>query len=321
LIEVLNLERSAFEALQTQETVLTGLFIEKSIDIDAFASSVWKVLTDPGLTRLWIPEWRPGLEILDSDWKRGGSALWRTAGGLIGAAGTVTSVEPDRMLSFSFRGHDADSSQQETVTFTLNEQGSRTKLSVSVGDFRDDPEHEKDYPNALTSWERALPKIKELAEKETRVQAPPKQSLITLREITRETLSRILELKVSAEQERFVAPNAVSISQAHLHSEHAWFRGIYADDTPVGFVMLYDDSKAHEYYLWRFMIDHRYQRRGFGFRAMELVTEHVRRRPGATKLLLSCVPGDGSPGPFYEKLGFAYTGEIDQGELVMGKDL
>jgi diamine N-acetyltransferase len=69
------------------------------------------------------------------------------------------------------------------------------------------------------------------------------------------------------------------------------------------------------------MIDRRYQGRGFGARALERVVDHVRTRPGATELLVSCVPGEGGPGPFYEKLGFAYTGDVDDGELVMSRRL
>ena len=61
---------------------------------------------------------------------------------------------------------------------------------------------------------------------------------ITLKEITEETLRSVLELEVSKDQKKFVAPNAVSIAQAHF-SKNAWFRAIYANDTPVGFVMLY----------------------------------------------------------------------------------
>ena len=61
----------------------------------------------------------------------------------------------------------------------------------------------------------------------------------------------------------------------------------------------------------------RFQGQGYGRRALELLIAHVRTRPGATELLTSCVPGDGSPCPFYERMGFVYTGEEDDGELVM----
>lgn len=140
---------------------------------------------------------------------------------------------------------------------------------------------------------------------------------VSLKEITRETLGSILKLKVAASQERFVATNAVSIAQAHFYPDVAWFRGIYAGDEPVGFVMLELDTVKQEYSLWRFMIDHRFQRMGYGREAIRLILEHVRSLPGARELLTSVVPGEGTPGPFYQGLGFAFTGEVDHGEQVM----
>jgi diamine N-acetyltransferase len=143
-------------------------------------------------------------------------------------------------------------------------------------------------------------------------------SVITLKEITKETLGPILRLKVTGPQEKYVASNAVSIAQAYFHRDTAWFRAIYADETPVGFLMLEDRPNEASYFLWRFMIDAKYQKFGFGKRAIELLIEHVKTRPGATSLGVSCVPdGDESPCPFYEKLGFVYTGEKDEDELVL----
>ena len=37
----------------------------------------------------------------------------------------------------------------------------------------------------------------------------------------------------------------------------------------------------------------------------------------AEELLLSYVPGEGSPEGFYRGLGFEPTGEVDEGEVVM----
>jgi len=144
---------------------------------------------------------------------------------------------------------------------------------------------------------------------------------VSLREVTKETLRDITRLKVNAAQERLVATNAESIAEAYFSPDTAWFRAVYADDTPVGFVMLEDDAAKGHYYLWRFMIDARHQGRGIGHRALELLFEHVRTRPGARVLYTGCVPGEGSPGPFYEKMGFVYTGEEDEGELVMRREL
>jgi hypothetical protein len=81
---------------------------------------------------------------------------------------------------------------------------------------------------------------------------------ISLREIDASSCRAICKLDVADRQRGFVAPNAVSIAEAYFEKQ-AWFRGIYADDTPVGFAMLSVDEVEAEYYLWRFMLDHRYQ--------------------------------------------------------------
>ena len=143
---------------------------------------------------------------------------------------------------------------------------------------------------------------------------------VSLREISKETVRKICNLKVSDDQNKFVAPNAVSIAEAYFYEE-AWFRAIYADNTPMGFLMLYDDRKKPEYFLWRMMIDTRFQGMGFGKKAMSLLIDHVKSLPNAAELLTSCVPGDGSPEEFYLNLGFILTGDIEDGEVVMRLEL
>lgn len=126
---------------------------------------------------------------------------------------------------------------------------------------------------------------------------PTQDAVVTLREVTKDNLGQILRLKVRPDQEQFVANNAISIAQAHFE-EKAWFRAIYAEETPVGFVMLYDDPETTDYFLWRFMIDSRYQGMHFGERAIGLLIDYVRSLPGATELMVSYVPAEGSPEPF-----------------------
>lgn len=148
------------------------------------------------------------------------------------------------------------------------------------------------------------------------------QSEVTLCEVTEDTVIQICKLSdtLTPSQQKTVAPNAISIAQAHF-SDKAWFRAIYADDEPVGFIMLYDDPNKPEYYLWRLMIAGPYQRFGYGKRAIELLCEYVKSRPNAKELLASYVPIDGGPKGFYEKLGFKPTGEIENDEVVVKLDL
>jgi len=143
---------------------------------------------------------------------------------------------------------------------------------------------------------------------------------INLRKITKESLIDVLKLEVGEDQKHLVAPNSVSIAQAHF-SEEAWFRAISLGDKPIGFVMLYDDpdrgkEENHHYDLWRFMIDRNYQGKGYGKRALELVIEFIRKESTQKDMSLSVVPADGGAEPFYRQFGFEFTGEIDDGEKV-----
>jgi diamine N-acetyltransferase len=145
------------------------------------------------------------------------------------------------------------------------------------------------------------------------------EPVVTLREITAETVRAICALEVAPEQRGFVAPNAVSIAQAHFEPK-AWFRAVYAGDELVGFVMLYEDPEEHEYFLWRFMVAAEHQGKGYGQRALDLVVERVRRL-GATELRTSYVPGEAGPRDFYLRYGFEETGEVDGGEHVIRLEL
>jgi diamine N-acetyltransferase len=142
------------------------------------------------------------------------------------------------------------------------------------------------------------------------------EAVVSLREITEETVLHICGLSntLLEEQHKMVAPNAISIAQAHF-ADRAWFRAIYADEEPVGFIMLSDEPEKQNYYLWRFMIAGPHQSKGYGRRALELLIDYVKTRPGAKELLASYVPMEGGPEGFYRKLGFEPTGEVHGGEV------
>ena len=54
-------------------------------------------------------------------------------------------------------------------------------------------------------------------------------TLVSLRQITADTVRSVTRLAVKRDQERFVAANAVSLAQA-LFSSEAWYRAIYVGD-------------------------------------------------------------------------------------------
>ena len=149
------------------------------------------------------------------------------------------------------------------------------------------------------------------------------RAVVTLREITDANRAEVLRLAVTPEQSDFVDGVEASLREAaNTPDAHPWFRAIYADQTPVGFVMITDGiPPGHPqfewpYYLWRLLIDAAHQRRGYGTAALDLVVDYVRGRPGAVELVTSAVPGEGSPMSFYERSGFHPTGAMLDREHV-----
>jgi diamine N-acetyltransferase len=148
---------------------------------------------------------------------------------------------------------------------------------------------------------------------------------VTLREITEENRADVESLHVTPDQEAYVAGVAASLAEATATPNACpWYRAVYADEVPVGFVMISDNIPSERteylgpYFLWRLLVDVRYQGLGYGKAALDLVVDYVRSRPGADRLYSSVVPGeDGSPLGFYLKYGFVLTGAIHDDEPVL----
>ncbi|KAJ5537110.1 hypothetical protein N7513_010296 [Penicillium frequentans] len=165
---------------------------------------------------------------------------------------------------------------------------------------------------------------------------PSRDSILTFREVTEQNWLEVANLKPKDGQVGNLAPNVWSLCEAH-YSEDAWVRAIYADDTPIGMLMMAIWDPDEAYYIWRFMIDGRYQRLGYGRRGVEFAIAHIRQyNPQAKQLgvmstppegktsgnLLKSVKAEDSPYKFYQKLGFRETAPPDEdGEIMMSIDL
>ena len=147
---------------------------------------------------------------------------------------------------------------------------------------------------------------------------------MTLRVITESNRLSIEGLRVAPGQESFVDGVGPSLVEAAAHPDaKPWYRAIYSNESPVGFVMLADDvppGNTHipwRYYLWRMLIDARFQGRGYGRAALDNVVGYVKTRPGADVLVTSVVSGEGSPMGFYQRYGFQLTGQMFDHEHVL----
>lgn len=144
--------------------------------------------------------------------------------------------------------------------------------------------------------------------------------IVSLREITAETVRAICDLKPHEAQRGFVAPNAVSIAQAHFNPA-AVFRAIYAGEEPVGFIMWRPEDDGASCFLWRFMVAGDHQGKGYGRDAIGLWLESLPVL-GYGLARTSYVPGDGGPRGFYLAQGFRDAGETRaNGERLMERAL
>jgi len=145
--------------------------------------------------------------------------------------------------------------------------------------------------------------------------------MISLRPITDANRQEVEALRVSPAQEQFVSNVVESLHEAAEYpGAHAMYWAVYADETPVGFVMIADEVDSPDYtpqFLWKLLIDERHQGQGYGKATLDLIVEYFRGRPGVEAMTTSAVPGEGSPVTFYERYGFVRTGEIHDGEIVL----
>ncbi|MFH1185313.1 MAG: SRPBCC domain-containing protein [Chloroflexota bacterium] len=145
------------------------LFVDMSIEINASAPRVWDVLTLRQHTAEWASEFAAGGPqiSIESDWGLGNAVLWRDERGHVIVEGHVTAVELHGMLRFTVfdvRGERHPASADDGITFKLTERDDRTRLWVSQGDFSTIADGEKYRDLSAQIWNRALARIKRLAE-------------------------------------------------------------------------------------------------------------------------------------------------------------
>jgi len=156
--------------------------------------------------------------------------------------------------------------------------------------------------------------------------------MIRLEKLTWDNYDDVLKLKVAKEQKEYMAPNAECLIQAFFAMTESKAQvfpfGIYSGKKPVGFMMIardvpwieeYCGSHAKYYYIWKFMIDVRYQGNGYGKEAMLQALNLIRTYPAgeAEYCWLSYEPENTAAKKLYASLGFVEKPELyeDLGEM------
>jgi diamine N-acetyltransferase len=152
-------------------------------------------------------------------------------------------------------------------------------------------------------------------------------AIVEFRPITKDNYRDALKLKVNPDQENFVAPNTISLIQAHYHPEyHATPQGIYDGDTMVGFIMPVEpdpsddediDSQKGEIWIMRYMIGTDHQGKGYGKAGMLKFIEWAKAQGKYHTVKLSYVPTNERAKAVYASVGFVEEGVKEEwGEMV-----
>lgn len=139
--------------------------------------------------------------------------------------------------------------------------------------------------------------------------------MIEFREIDRNNFFDVIKLGVADGQKEFVANNLFSLAQAKAFPECICL-SIYHDHILVGFTMYCIDDEDREYWIYRFMIDEKYQSKGYGKVAMEKLIDRIKEDKKHEVIHISFEPENTWAKHLYEKLGFAADGRVIEGEVV-----
>lgn len=145
--------------------------------------------------------------------------------------------------------------------------------------------------------------------------------LVELKKIDADNLEDVLSLAVSDDQTAFVSTVAQSLAQAWVYRDTAFPFAIYADGAPVGFVMLGYYESRDQYTLWKFLIDARYQRRGYGRSALKLAIDRLAETFGAHEIYTGVLLGNEVARRLYASVGFVETGLIENNMREMRYDI
>lgn len=131
-----------------------------------------------------------------------------------------------------------------------------------------------------------------------------------------------LGLSVREDQRSYVSSSAGILARAYAYrNDRSQAFVIYNDDIPVGMAMYHDLDEWNAYDFSQFFIDQRYQGKGYGQKAAEMILEKMKADGKYGKVVLCYIDGDEAAKNLYEKLGFHHTGQVDEDEICMEKQL
>lgn len=143
---------------------------------------------------------------------------------------------------------------------------------------------------------------------------------IELIDVTKDNWKIICELTPGKDSDKFVASNAYSIVQASYQNEFT-VKGIACDGCIIGFTMFGYNEDFKGYELCRYMIDEKYQGKGYGKYALKVILDEMYTRYNCDEILLRVALTNDRGLHLYKNNGFLPTGKhvpfTQNGETVI----
>ena len=138
--------------------------------------------------------------------------------------------------------------------------------------------------------------------------------MVNLVELCEENWMDFAGLSVDESQKQYLASNIGIIARGYVYRDcDARVIGITADDTAVGLAMVRNlDEEPACYDLQQFMIDSRYQGKGYGSEALRLILSELENERKYDCVEVCVKQDDAAALHVYEKAGFIDTGYIDE---------
>ena len=138
--------------------------------------------------------------------------------------------------------------------------------------------------------------------------------MIRLTEVTEDNWMEVAALSVKDEQKAFLAPAIGILARGYVYRGcHARVFVIENDGAVVGVALVRDfTDEPLGYDLQQFMIDRRYQGKGYGSAALGLILDELRREGRFDHVEVCVKKADAVAIRLYEKHGFVDSGYIDE---------
>lgn len=138
--------------------------------------------------------------------------------------------------------------------------------------------------------------------------------MIQLTTVTEENWLAVAALSVKESQKGFVAPAAGILARGYVYRNcNGKVYVIANDETVVGVALTREfTDEPLGYDLQQFMIDQKFQGRGYGLAALRLILEELRKEGHYDHVELCVKKADREAIRLYEKCGFTDSGYVDE---------